>query len=147
VQDVSTVVSAGQEVDVWVVTRDESLQRFGLSLLKPGAPAEQTEAGEARPARAVATRGALKPRTERGEDAAASRSSKTLSAKRGDWVEGTVKSVMAFGAIVEVEEGISGLLHVSEMSGATVRLCVCLVASLTLPPRTQTRLTRSRRRS
>jgi ribosomal protein S1 len=146
VQDVSTVVSAGQEVDVWVVTRDESLQRFGLSLLKPGAPAEQDESGEARPARAVATRGALKPRAERGDDAA-SRSSKTLSAKRGDWVEGTVKSVMAFGAIVEVEEGISGLLHVSEMSGATVRLCVCLVASLTLPPRTQTRLTRSLRRS
>ena len=34
----------------------------------------------------------------------------------GQMVEGTVSRVVSFGAFVELEEGIDGLLHVSDMS-------------------------------
>jgi small subunit ribosomal protein S1 len=36
-------------------------------------------------------------------------------------VTGTVRNVTRFGAFVEIEEGIEGLLHISHMGGATVR--------------------------
>jgi len=125
VSDVNTILAVGQEVQAYVVSLDEEKKRFGLSLKKPQADGEEAGAGGAREAR-VATRAALKPRGERSGEPA-----KPLTAKRGDWVEGTVKAVMAFGAIVEVEEGISGLLHVSEMSG-TLRMRIRrLAGSLT----------------
>jgi len=119
VGDISTVLTVGQEVEAYVVAVDEATKRFSLSLLAPGvaeasaaAAAAASPGGEAAaaPRPRVATRGVLKARDAEGAAA------KTLSAKRGDWVEGTVKSVMVFGAIVEVEEGVSGLLHVTEMS-------------------------------
>ena len=34
----------------------------------------------------------------------------------GSMVEGTVRNLTNYGAFVEVEEGIDGLLHVSDMS-------------------------------
>lgn len=37
--------------------------------------------------------------------------------KPGDWVEGVVTSVVAFGAFVRVAEGVEGLLHISELVG------------------------------
>lgn len=37
------------------------------------------------------------------------------------WVEGTITKVLGFGVVVEVEPGVEGLLHVSEMSGALHR--------------------------
>ncbi len=37
--------------------------------------------------------------------------------KPGDWVDGVVTSVVAFGAFVRVAEGVEGLLHVSELAG------------------------------
>ncbi len=109
VSDVASVVTVGQEVTAWVVSVDEEKKRFGLSLKKPE---EQAASADAKAAR-VATRATLKPR-----DKDASEPAKTLTAKRGDWVEGTVQTVLGFGAIVEVEDGIAGLLHISEMSGA-----------------------------
>ena len=36
--------------------------------------------------------------------------------KKGEKVEGEVKSIQAFGAFVEVAEGVEGLLHVTELS-------------------------------
>ena len=113
------MVAVGQEVEAWVVSVDSDNKRFGLSLRAPGSePPSRSDfggdeaSGMTRPAR-VATRGALRSRD--GGEASAS-SGPTLSAKKGDWVQGTVKSVQPFGAIVEVEPGVSGLLHVSEMS-------------------------------
>src|SRR6202050_3375451 len=38
--------------------------------------------------------------------------------KPGDRVRGTVTRLMDFGAFVEIEPGIEGLIHISEMSGA-----------------------------
>ena len=38
--------------------------------------------------------------------------------KAGERVRGTVTRVMDFGAFVELEPGIEGLIHVSEMSWA-----------------------------
>jgi len=125
VSDIGTVLTVGQKVEAYVVAVDEATKRFSLSLLAPGvaeasagaaaaAAAAASPGGEvfAAPRPRVATRGVLKARDAEVGGAGA----KTLSAKRGDWVEGTVKSVMVFGAIVEVEEGVSGLLHVTEMS-------------------------------
>ncbi|MCI0477695.1 MAG: S1 RNA-binding domain-containing protein [Anaerolineales bacterium] len=36
--------------------------------------------------------------------------------KPGDWTDGTVTSVVAFGAFVRIAEGVEGLLHVSELT-------------------------------
>jgi small subunit ribosomal protein S1 len=44
----------------------------------------------------------------------------TTKLKPGDWTNGTVTSVVAFGAFVRLAEGVEGLLHVSELtSGST----------------------------
>lgn len=48
--------------------------------------------------------------------------------KAGDRVQGTVTRVMEFGAFVELEPGIEGLIHVSEMSwGKRVRIASDIV--------------------
>jgi small subunit ribosomal protein S1 len=48
--------------------------------------------------------------------------------KAGDRVQGTVSRVMEFGAFVELEPGIEGLIHVSEMSwGKRVRIASDIV--------------------
>ena len=41
--------------------------------------------------------------------------------KVGDYVEGKVVRLMDFGAFVEIEEGVEGLVHVSEISSERVR--------------------------
>lgn len=41
----------------------------------------------------------------------------TTKIKPGDWVNGVVTSVVAFGAFVRVAEGVEGLLHISELAG------------------------------
>lgn len=37
--------------------------------------------------------------------------------KPGDWVNGVVTSVVAFGAFVRIADGVEGLLHISELTG------------------------------
>lgn len=39
----------------------------------------------------------------------------------GEIVDGTVKSVMKFGAFVELENGSTGLVHISEVSNSFVK--------------------------
>ena len=39
----------------------------------------------------------------------------------GEIVDGTVKSVMKFGAFVELEDGSTGLVHISEVSNTFVK--------------------------
>ena len=63
------------------------------------------------PARGKVARGEKKQRKKRDQAPKIE-----IKAKKGDEVEGVVKSVAKFGAFVEFEEGVEGLLHVSEMS-------------------------------
>ena len=42
--------------------------------------------------------------------------SKLKSVKKGQQIEGVVKSIQPFGAFVEIQDGIEGLVHVTEMS-------------------------------
>ena len=119
VSDVNAVVAVGQEVTAWVLSKEDGeTKRLALTLKEPRSG--DAEGGDMKPAGrggAVAAKVARSGR--QGGDAKAA--GKTLSvAKKGDWVEGTVKTVLAFGALVEVEEGVDGLLHISEMSGACV---------------------------
>ncbi len=34
----------------------------------------------------------------------------------GDWIDGTVTNVVSFGAFVRIEEGVEGLIHISELA-------------------------------
>ena len=42
--------------------------------------------------------------------------SKLKSVKKGQQIEGVVKSIQPFGAFVEIQDGVEGLVHVTEMS-------------------------------
>src|SRR5690606_36488861 len=41
--------------------------------------------------------------------------------KPGDVVEGTVKRIVDFGAFVEIEEGVEGLLHISQIANRHIK--------------------------
>jgi small subunit ribosomal protein S1 len=41
--------------------------------------------------------------------------------KPGDWTDGTVTSVVAFGAFVRLAQGVEGLLHVSELTSGNAQ--------------------------
>lgn len=123
--DVTTVVAPGQEVVAWVLSKDDGeTKRLSLSLKDPDARQERGQAGEEGEAGGYTARGgnaaAKVARSARSSGGGESRpAGKQLTVgKKGDWVQGKVKTVLAFGALVEVEEGVDGLLHVSEMSGA-----------------------------
>ncbi|MEW5719868.1 MAG: S1 RNA-binding domain-containing protein [Chloroflexota bacterium] len=45
----------------------------------------------------------------------------TTKLKPGDWTNGTVTSVVAFGAFVRLAEGVEGLLHVSELTSGSAQ--------------------------
>jgi ribosomal protein S1 len=138
------MLTVGQEVTAWVLNVDEEKKRFGLSLKEPrAAGAEEEDAGGAGAGvegrGKVATR-AAKPRADRADK-------KPITVKRGDWVEGTVLTVLPYGAVVEVEEGVSGLLHVSEMSGTCAARPHALACCCALPVcHARTRLTHTRTR-
>ncbi len=112
VQDVSELLQVGQEVTAYVLNVDAEKKRFGLSLKEPRADSEGDAGGEGAPG------GRGKVATRPSAKGAKAADKKPLTIKRGDWVEGTVLTVLPYGAVVEVEEGVSGLLHISEMSGA-----------------------------
>ena len=120
--DVTTVVAPGQEVTAWVLTKEDGdTKRLSLSLKEPGARAERGGSGDAGETGGNMSRGgSAAAKVARSARSGGDRpAGKQLSVgKKGDWVQGTVKTVLAFGALVEVEEGVDGLLHVSEMSGA-----------------------------
>ena len=116
----AAMLTVGQEVEAWVLNIDTEKRRFGLTLKAPGSAPPPREPREPRgdaaggDAEAGERRGkvARAPRGERPEKA----ERKPITVKKGDWVDGKVLSVLPYGAVVEVEEGVSGLLHVSEMS-------------------------------
>jgi small subunit ribosomal protein S1 len=45
----------------------------------------------------------------------------TTKLKPGDWTDGTVTSVVAFGAFVRLAAGVEGLLHVSELTSGNAQ--------------------------
>lgn len=44
-----------------------------------------------------------------------------MSVKAGEIVEGTVKTITNFGAFIDLGEGITGLVHISEVSDGYVK--------------------------
>ena len=85
VQDVASVLSVGQELDVKVLKVEEDGKRISVGL-KQLTPDPWTLIAEKR--------------------------------NLGDRVKGVVTRLMDFGAFVELEPGVEGLVHVSEMSWA-----------------------------
>jgi ribosomal protein S1 len=123
VADVSAMLTVGQEVEAWVLNIDTEKRRFGLTLKAPGSAPPPREPREPREPRGDAAGGDAEAGERRGKVARAPRGErpekterKPITVKKGDWVDGKVLSVLPYGAVVEVEEGVSGLLHVSEMS-------------------------------
>lgn len=116
----ASVVTPGQEVTAWVLSKEDADgKRLALTLKEPrSGGADGADGGDAKPAGGRGGAAAAKvARSARASSGDAKPAAKQLTvAKKGDWVEGTVKTVLAFGALVEVEEGVDGLLHVSEMS-------------------------------
>jgi ribosomal protein S1 len=129
VSDVTAVVAPGQEVVAWVLSKEDGdTKRLSLTLKDPAARQERGQASEEGEAGGNASRGsnvaAKVARSARSGGESRPAAKQLTVGKKGDWVQGTVKTVLAFGALVEVEEGVDGLLHVSEMSGAS-RLSLC----------------------
>ncbi len=82
----------GKEIEVKVITCEKAEKRLVLS----GKELAQKKAAEAKKARAE-------------------------QFKTGTVVEGTVESIMTYGAFVRLAEGVSGLVHISQMSDKRVK--------------------------
>ena len=111
VENVSDVVKEEQDVTVWIKSIDEAKGRISLTM-KPPPSAEEMEAIAAKEA---AREAKFQERKEQKKAAEASMS-KLKSVKKGQQIEGVVKSIQPFGAFVEIQDGIEGLVHVTEMS-------------------------------
>ena len=82
----------GKEIEVKIITCEKAEKRLVLS----GKELAQKKAAEAKKARAE-------------------------QFKIGAVVEGTVESIMTYGAFVRLAEGVSGLVHISQMSDKRVK--------------------------
>ena len=111
VENVSDVVKEEQDVTVWIKSIDEAKGRISLTM-KPPPSAEELEAIAAKEA---AREAKFQERKEQ-KKAAEAAMSKLKSVKKGQQIEGVVKSIQPFGAFVEIQDGIEGLVHVTEMS-------------------------------
>jgi elongation factor Ts len=111
VENVSDVVKEEQDVTVWIKSIDEAKGRISLTM-KPPPSAEEMEAIAAKEA---AREAKFQERKEQ-KKAAEAAMSKLKSVKKGQQIEGVVKSIQPFGAFVEIQDGIEGLVHVTEMS-------------------------------
>ena len=110
VENVSDVVSEEQDVTVWIKSIDSEKGRISLTM-KPPPSAEEMEAIAAKEAEREA-----KFQERKAKKAASEESMKAVRAiKKGTTVEGVVKSIQAFGAFVEIAEGVEGLVHVTEV--------------------------------
>ena len=112
VSDVNEVVKAGQEVEVRVLDIDVAKGRLGLSM-KTEAPASEGADGSGN----VPARGQVKQarRGGKGKRDDKSKAMENLPFGAGDKIKGKVTRTVAFGAFVEVAEGVEGLLHQSEI--------------------------------
>lgn len=111
VENVSDVVAENQEVTVWIKSIDAEKGRFSLTM-KPPPSEEEMQAFAAKEAEREAKFQARKEQKKAAEAAM----SKVKAIKKGQQVEGVVKSIQPFGAFVEIQEGVEGLVHVTEMS-------------------------------
>ena len=111
VENVSDVVSEEQDVTVWIKSIDEAKGRISLTM-KPPPSAEEMEAIAAKEA---AREAKFQERKEQ-KKAAEAAMSKLKAVKKGQQIEGVVKSIQPFGAFVEIQDGVEGLVHVTEMS-------------------------------
>ena len=111
VENVSDVVSEEQDVTVWIKSIDSEKGRISLTM-KPPPSAEEMEAIAAK----EAEREAKFQERKQQKKAAEAAMSKLKSVKKGQQIEGVVKSIQPFGAFVEIQDGVEGLVHVTEMS-------------------------------
>ena len=100
VSDVSAVVSEGDAVSVRVLKVDEQKKQLSLSLKPEGAAAPPKRQGGGR----------------RTKKAGADELRKYLDADPQEFVEGTVRTVLSWGAFVNIAEGVDGLVHISRVS-------------------------------
>mmetsp|Transcript_26411 Transcript_26411/g.68630 ORF Transcript_26411/g.68630 Transcript_26411/m.68630 type:complete len:346 (+) Transcript_26411:115-1152(+) len=100
VSDVSAVVSEGDAVSVRVLKVDEQKKQLSLSLKPEGAAAPPKRGGGGR----------------RTKKAGADELRKYLDADPQEFVEGTVRTVLSWGAFVNIAEGVDGLVHISRVS-------------------------------
>ncbi len=109
------VVKPGQKVEVRVLDIDIAKGRLGLSMKSETAsdgPAEKGSSGSAN----VPARGQVKQaRRGKGKGDDKSKAMENLPFRVGDKIKGKVTRTVAFGAFVEVAEGVEGLLHQSEI--------------------------------
>ena len=98
--DVSAVVSEGDAVSVRVLKVDEQKKQLSLSLKPEGAAAPPKRQGGGR----------------RTKKAGADELRKYLDADPQEFVEGTVRTVLSWGAFVNIAEGVDGLVHISRVS-------------------------------
>jgi len=98
VSDVSAVVTQGDSIKVRVLSVDEAKKQLSLSV-KPEGAAASPQRGGGRPKKA----GAEELR-------------KYLDADPEEFIEGTVRSVLSWGAFVNIAEGVDGLVHISRVS-------------------------------
>jgi len=108
---VSDVVSENQDVTVWIKSIDSEKGSISLTM-KPPPSAAELEAIQAKEAEREAKFQERKAQKKAAEEAM----SKLKSIKKGQQIDGVVKSIQAFGAFVEIQEGVEGLVHVTEMS-------------------------------
>jgi predicted RNA-binding protein with RPS1 domain len=108
---VADVVSENQDVTVWIKSIDSEKGRISLTM-KPPPSAAELEAIQAKEAEREAKFQERKAQKKAAEEAM----SKLKSIKKGQQIDGVVKSIQAFGAFVEIQEGVEGLVHVTEMS-------------------------------
>lgn len=106
VESVAEVVSQDQDVQVWVKEIKDG--KVSLTMKKPKSEEELAAIKSEQEAKFLA-----RQEYKKQQDA---KVQAVKGLKKGEKVEGEVKSIQPFGAFVEVAEGCEGLLHVTELS-------------------------------
>ncbi|OUS48690.1 chloroplast poly protein of elongation factor Ts precursor [Ostreococcus tauri] len=106
VESVAEVVSQDQDVQVWVKEIKDG--KISLTMKKPKSEEELAAIKSEQEAKFLA-----RQEYKKQQDA---KVQAVKGLKKGEKVEGEVKSIQPFGAFVEVAEGCEGLLHVTELS-------------------------------
>lgn len=104
VSDVTEVVSEGDAVSVRVLKIDEEKKQLSLSLKPEGAAKGP-------------------PRKKGGggkKKAGADELRKYLEADPQEFIDGTVRTVLSWGAFVNIAEGVDGLVHISRVADGRV---------------------------
>jgi len=111
VENVADVVSQDQDVVVYVKSIDSEKGRISLTMKTPPSPEDMAANLEKEQEREAKFQ---ERKTQKKQAEAAM--SKLKNIKKGQQIDGVVKSVQPFGAFVEIQDGIEGLVHVTEMS-------------------------------